>query len=93
MSLPTKLLRAFAWALSTAAVGWGVLFVGGLWAAMFGAVLGVMFGERLGRSSLRLPGDMLRQVWMLTAFRRSSQWIVWFFPGPDYNSLWINSRG
>ena len=50
-----QLLRAAAMAMAALSLTWGVTVSGGLVSAMIGAALGVVVGQRLGKSRARMP--------------------------------------
>ena len=67
-------LRAVAMAMAALAMAWGVTVSEGLIAAMVGAAIGVVVGQRLGRSHMKLSvivggaGVLLVGGWALAAF-------------------------
>lgn len=96
--LTTKIqlpLRAVAWAMASLALLWDVLFSGGLWAAMLGAITGVFFGTRLSRSPLRLIAIVfLLAAAFLLSWVFSSLLVRYSFPASMLGAartLWLSA--
>ena len=75
-------VRLVAMAMAALSLAWGVALTEGLIAAMVGAALGVIAGELLGRSRLRLGvvvggvGLLVLTAWKLGALALNTEWLA-----------------